>query len=58
MFDPKQVHVGSVVDEVGMGQVSLGVFQFSPVSNIPPMFQTLFHSYTLNIVHKINYWAL
>jgi len=58
MFDPKQVHVGFVVGKVAMGQVSHGVFQFSPVSNIPPVLQTLFHSYAFNIVHKRNYSAL
>jgi hypothetical protein len=58
MFDPKQIHVGFVVDKVVTGQVSLGVFQASPVSNIPPMLQTLFHSYTFNMVHKRNYSAL
>jgi hypothetical protein len=58
MFDPKQVHVGIVVDKMTIGQVSLEVFQFSPVSNIPPVFQTLFLSYTFNMVHKRNYSAL
>jgi len=58
MFDPKQVHVGFMVDNMATGRVSLGVFQFSPVSNIPPMHQTLFHSYTFNMVHKRYYLAL
>jgi hypothetical protein len=48
MFDCKQFHVGFVVDKVALGQVSLGVFQFSPLSNFPPMRQTLFHSCTFN----------
>ena len=58
MFDTKQVHVGFVVDKMAIGQVSLEVFQFSPVSNIPPVLQTLFHSYTFNMLHKKNYSAL
>jgi hypothetical protein len=58
MFDPKQVHVGFVVEKVAIGQVSFGVFQFSPVSTIPPKLQTLFHSYTFNMVDKRNYSAL
>jgi hypothetical protein len=58
MFDPKEVNAEFVVDKVATGQVSLGVFQFSPVSNIPPMLQALFHSYTFTMVHKRNYLAL
>ena len=34
-FDPESVHVGFVVDKVALGQVSLRVLRFSPVSFIP-----------------------
>ena len=33
--DPRQVHVGSVVDKVALGNVSLRELRFSPVSIIP-----------------------
>jgi hypothetical protein len=39
-FDPTSVHVGFVVDNVALGQVSLPVLPFSPVSIIPPMLHT------------------
>jgi len=36
-FDPEQVHAGSVVDEVELGQIYLPGFRFSPINTIPPM---------------------
>jgi hypothetical protein len=44
VFDPRSVHVRFVVHEVALGQISLPVLQFSPVSIIPPMLHT--HSFT------------
>ena len=40
-FIPRPVHVGFVVDKVALGQVSLRVCRFFPVSIIPPMLHTL-----------------
>ena len=48
-FDPRPVHVGSVVDRVAVGQFSLGLLQFSPVSIIPSMLHTPLHPYTTHI---------
>jgi hypothetical protein len=36
-FDPGSVHVGFVVDEVALGQVSPRVLRFSPVNFITPV---------------------
>ena len=43
-FNPRPVHVGFVVDRVAVGQFSLGLLLFSPVSIIPPLLHT--HSFT------------
>ena len=43
VFDPRSVDVGFVVDNVALGQVSLQVLQFSPVSIVSPMFDTHLH---------------
>ena len=43
-FNLRPIRVTLVVDNVSLWQVSLPVFQFSPVSIIPPMFHT--HSFT------------
>jgi len=42
-FDPRLVHVRFVVHNVALGQVSLPVFHFSPVSVIPPTLHTSLH---------------
>jgi hypothetical protein len=42
-FDPKQVHVGFVVNKVSMGLFLQHVLQFFPVSIIPAMHRT--HSF-------------
>jgi hypothetical protein len=40
-FDPGSVHVGFVVDNVALGQVSPRVLRFSPVNFIPPVLNYL-----------------
>jgi len=42
-FDPRLVHVRFVVHKVTLGQVSLPVLHFSPVSIIPPTLDTSLH---------------
>jgi hypothetical protein len=44
-FDPRPVHVRSVVDKVTLGQVFLQVLRFHPVSIIQPMLHTHLHLY-------------
>ena len=39
-FDPRSVQVTFVLDEVALGQDSLPVRQFPPVSTIPPLLHT------------------
>jgi len=48
-FDARPVRVGFVVDRVAVGQFSLGLLQFSPVSIIPPMLHTHMHPYATHI---------
>jgi hypothetical protein len=43
-FAPGSIHVGFVVDKVALGQVSLRVLRFSPVSIIPPSLSKLISS--------------
>jgi len=47
-FDPGTVYVRCVVDKMALGQVFHRVFQFFPVSIIPPMLHIHPH---LNIAH-------
>ena len=39
-FDPRSVHVGTMVDKVALGQVPIPVLRLSPVSVIAPMLHT------------------
>jgi hypothetical protein len=39
-FDPSAVHMRCVVDKVALGQISLPVLPFSPVSIVPPVLHT------------------
>jgi hypothetical protein len=43
-FAPGSIHVGFVVDKVGLGQVFLRVLLFFPVSIIPPSLSKLISS--------------
>jgi hypothetical protein len=43
-IDPRPVRVENLVDKLALGQVSLGVLLFSPVSIIPLLLHT--HSFT------------
>jgi hypothetical protein len=49
-LDSWSVHVIFVADKVALGQVFLQVLRFSPLSIIPPMFHTRFHSYTTDVI--------
>ena len=42
-FDPSPIHLTFVVDKVSLAHVSLPLFQYSPVSIIPPLLHT--HSF-------------
>jgi hypothetical protein len=46
----RPVDVGFLVDKVSLGQVSISVLQFSPVSIIPLILQLILHSSTTDAV--------
>ena len=49
-FDPRAVGVTFVVNKAALAQVSVIVFRSFPVSIIPPIFCTCFHSSTTHAV--------
>jgi len=48
-FDPRSVSFGSVVDKVALGQVSVLVLRFFPVSVIAPILRAYLHLNTAAI---------
>jgi hypothetical protein len=47
-FAPRAAYVGFMMDKVALGQVFIGVLQFSPVGIIPPLLQ----------IHSCSIWEL